>query len=186
MTEYWTEETGFAEALRRIRAFGEAHSDTLDLGGLSLTRLPGELTWLRHLYLGGDPEVRQEPWLAYQPGGSRHRCNALRMLPGTTFRALTRLETLDLAHNPIGADGARALAGLTALTSLYLRNCGIGADGACALTALTRSPVSTSEATGSSRATASAPTVHARLLPSPHSPVSALATTASVPTAPAR
>jgi hypothetical protein len=30
----WTEETGFAEARRRIRACGETRSDTLELGGL--------------------------------------------------------------------------------------------------------------------------------------------------------
>jgi Leucine-rich repeat (LRR) protein len=161
----WTEETGFAEARRRIAACAEAHAATLDLGGLRLTRLPEELrelTWLRRLYVGGDAELRANPDLAYQ-GGGKIKCNALRALPGALFSALARLGELDLGHNGltalpreigalrclisldlrgnnIGPEGAKSLAALTALTSLDLAGNGIrdlGAKSLAALTALT-------------------------------------------------
>jgi len=121
----WTEHTGFAEARRRIKVCGETHSDTLDLGGLRLTRLPEELrelTWLRVLYLGGDAEVRAEPHLGYRGRQS----NALRALPDALLPALVRLEVLDLAHNRLTVLPAD-IAGLTAITSLDLTRNEIGA-----------------------------------------------------------
>ena len=39
----WDADTGFAEAGRRIAACKAAQADELDLGGLSLTRLPDEV-----------------------------------------------------------------------------------------------------------------------------------------------
>lgn len=101
----WDQETGFAEARRRIKVCGETRSDTLDLGGLRLMQVPEELrelTWLKRLYLGGNAEVREKPHLGWQDGG-KNRCNALRALPGALFPALARLDALDLAHNELTA-----------------------------------------------------------------------------------
>ena len=155
------EAEGWAEAQRRIAVCRETQADTLDLGGLRLTRVPEELYelgWLRRLYLGADAEGREERYFGLS-GEDQKRCNALGALPVALCEGLARLELLDLAHNvlqglpgevaalvqltslelrgnAIGADGARALAGLVNLTSLDLRYNRIGADGARALTGL--------------------------------------------------
>jgi hypothetical protein len=91
-----SEAEGRAEALRRIAACHTAQAEELDLRGLGLTSLDGELLaavcqlgWLRRLFLGAP---------AARPGRLRLP-NALGALPGALFDALTRLERLDLAFN---------------------------------------------------------------------------------------
>src|SRR5215831_8379871 len=117
-----SEAEGRVEALRRIAACRTAQVEELDLGGLQLTALDGELLaalcqlgWLRRLFLGLSAEARERPQLA-----DPKVCNALSALPGALFDALTRLERLDLASNDIRAEGAQALRGLVNLTSLNL------------------------------------------------------------------
>jgi internalin A len=158
------EAEGRAEALRRITACCIAQAEELNLSGLQLTSVDGELLaalyqlgWLRRLFLGLRVEAREKPQLALQEI-SKVR-NALGALPGALFDALTRLEQLDLAlndlrglpvsiagltaltslnlaFNRIGPEGAQALKGLVNLTSLDLGNNGIGAEGAQALKGL--------------------------------------------------
>jgi Leucine-rich repeat (LRR) protein len=150
-----SEAEGRAEALRRIAACRTAQAEELDLGGLRLTALDGELLaglcqlgWLRRLFLGSS-------------GVFDEGKNAFGPLPGALFDALTRLEWLDLSFNflpglpasianltkltrlnlvfnKIGDEGAQALTGLTALTSLNLDFNRIGDEGAQALTRLTK------------------------------------------------
>src|SRR5580704_1593893 len=95
-----SEAEGRAEALRRIAACRAAQAKELDLGGLQLTALDGELLaalcrlgWLRRLFLGLSAEAREKPQLAitYAEESSK-LCNALGALPGALFDALTRLE----------------------------------------------------------------------------------------------
>ncbi len=113
------------EARRRIRKCKEKQSKTLDLVGLGLTELPGEigeLWWLRELDL-----------MANKVGADGAHAIA---------ENLTALSSLNLAANDIGADGARAIAAnLTALSSLDLNLNNISDEGAHAiannLTALT-------------------------------------------------
>jgi Leucine-rich repeat (LRR) protein len=156
------EAEGRAEASRRIAACRTAQSEELDLGGLRLTALDGELLaalcqlgWLRRLFLGPSAEARGNG--EKNPGVS----NALGALPGALFDALTRLERLDLSlnrlrglpisianltalisldlwGNEIGNEGARALKGLVNLTSLDLGRNEIGDEGAQALKGLTK------------------------------------------------
>ena len=156
------EAEGWAEAQRRIAVCRETRADTLDLGGLRLTRVPGELYelgWLRRLYLGADAEAREQPYFNGYSEEGKKRCNALSALPPALCEALVRVELLDLAYNglpglpkevaalvnltslnlwgnQVGTDGARALAGLVNLTSLDLGGNEIGADGARALAGL--------------------------------------------------
>src|SRR5262245_11166866 len=99
-----SEAEGRAEALRRIAACRTAQAEELDLGGLQLTALDGELLatlcklgWLRRLFLGVSAEAREKPQLAFNYG--EEKCNALGALPGALLDALTRLERLDLALN---------------------------------------------------------------------------------------
>src|SRR6516162_3927057 len=112
-----SEAAGRAEALRRIAACHAAQAEELDLGGLRLTALDGELLaalcqlgWLRRLFLGLSAEVRKER----QPA----------------------VIILDLDRNRIGAEGAQALKGLVNLTSLNLYGNRIGDEGAQALEGL--------------------------------------------------
>ena len=142
-----SEAEGRAEALRRIAACRAAEADELDLGGLQLTALDGELLaelcqlgWLRRLFLGPSAEARAKPQLAFILIGAYTErnskvCNSLGELPGAFFDALTRLERLDLAHNQLHVLPA-SMANLTTLTSLDLANNDIGADGAQALKGL--------------------------------------------------
>jgi hypothetical protein len=142
------EAEGRAEALRRIAACRTAQAEELDLGGLQLTALDGELLaalcqlgWLRRLFLGLSAGTREEPQLASIYFASKYGwknskvCNALGALPGALFDALTRLERLDLSLNRLRGLPA-AIAKLTALTSLNLADNGIGAEGAQALKGL--------------------------------------------------
>jgi hypothetical protein len=139
-----SEAEGRAEALRRIAACRTAQSEELDLGGLQLTALDGEilaalcqLSWLRQLFLGLSAEARENPQLAFINEEKDSKvCNALGALPGALFDALTALTSLDLSLNSIGAEGAQALKGLVNLTSLDLLGNGIGAEGAQALKGL--------------------------------------------------
>ena len=138
-----SEAEGRAEALRRIAACHAAQAEELDLGGLQLTALDGELLaalcqlgWLRRLFLGPSAEAREKPQLAFIYGEKNSKvCNALGALPGALFDALTRLERLDLALNQLRGLPA-SIANLTALTSLDLAGNGIGAEGAQALKGL--------------------------------------------------
>ncbi len=161
------ETEGRAEALRRIAACRTARSEELDLGGLQLTTLDGELLtalcqlgWLRRLFLGPSAEAREEPWLVFADGEKNPAmCNALDVLPGALFDALTGLGQLNLALNVlrdlppsianltaltslnlnlnrIESEGAQALTGLVNLTSLDLADNEIGSEGALALTGL--------------------------------------------------
>ncbi len=112
------EAEGWAEAQRRIAACRETRSESLDLRGLHLTRVPDEvmeLGWLQHLNLDGN-------WIG---------TDGARALSG-----LVNLTTLDLWGNGIGAEGARGLSGLVNLTTLDLWNNGIGDKGALALSGL--------------------------------------------------
>ena len=112
------EAEGWAEAQRRIAVCRETQADTLDLGGLRLTRVPEELAGLIHLT---SLDLRRN---AVGADGAR------------SLACLVNLTSLDLEGNWIGADGARALAGLVNLTSLKLGGNWIGADGARALAGL--------------------------------------------------
>src|SRR5215472_14068982 len=124
-----SEAEGRAEALRRIAACRTAQAEELDLGGLQLTALDGELLaalcqlgWLRRLFLGPSAEAREKPQLAFTDGRKNTNvCNAFGALPGALFDALTRLERLDLALNVLRGLPA-SIANLTALTSLDLSN----------------------------------------------------------------
>ncbi len=138
-----SEAEGRAEALRRIAACRAAQAEELDLGGLQLTALDGELLaalcelgWLRRLFLGPCAEAREKPHLVFIDGEKNTKlCNALGALPGALFDALTRLEQLDLSLNALGGLPA-SIANLTGLTSLDLGSNSIGAAGAQALAGL--------------------------------------------------
>jgi internalin A len=121
------EAEGRAEALRRIAACRAARAEELDLGGLQLTALDGELLsalrqlgWLRWLFLGPSAETREKPELAFI-GYERNSaaCNELGALPGALFDTLTRLERLDLSFNRL-RDLPASIANLTALANLNL------------------------------------------------------------------
>jgi Leucine rich repeat/Leucine Rich repeat len=96
-----------AEALRRVAACRAAQADELDLGGLQLTALDGDLlaalcglSWPRRLFLGLGAEVPGKPEVAFIDGEIDSKvCNALTALPNGLFDALPRLEQLDLALN---------------------------------------------------------------------------------------
>jgi internalin A len=134
------EADGRAEALRRIAACRAAQAEELDLGGLQLTALDGELLetlcqlgWLRRLFLGTSAEARENPELAFVDYERNSKvCNALGVLPGALFDALKRLERLDLTLNRLRGLPA-SIANLVALTSLDLARNRIGAEGAQAL-----------------------------------------------------
>jgi internalin A len=138
-----SEAEGRAEALRRIAACRMAQAEELDLGGLQLTALDGdllaalcELGGLRRLFLGPSAEARDKPELAFIDLGRNFRvCNALGALPVALFDALPRLERLDLALNRLNGLPA-SIANLAGLTSLDLWENHIGAEGAQALKGL--------------------------------------------------
>jgi len=131
---------GRAEALRRIAACRTARAEELDLGGLQLTALDGELLaalcqlgWLRRLFFGLSAEVRgkqQVEWLDLALNRNR-----LRDLPASIAN-LVNLTSLDLTYNDIEAEGVQALKGLTGLTSLDLSGNRIGDEGVQALKGL--------------------------------------------------
>jgi internalin A len=142
----WTEETGFAEARRRIAACAETRSDALNLGRLGLKRLPDELrglTWLRRLELHrNNIGARGAKVLAGLTSLTRLNIrknkigdNGAKVI-AKELAALTSLTGLDLSGNRIGAEGAKALATLSSLTHLNLRNNNIGTPGAKALASL--------------------------------------------------
>jgi internalin A len=143
-----SEAEGRAEALRRIAACRIAQAEELDLGGLRLTALDGELLaalcqlrWLRRLFLGLSAEARENPQLRLKfrsfinDEENSKLCNTLSALPGALFDALTRLERLDLALNRLRRLPA-SIANLTACTSLDLAGNDIAAEGAQALRGL--------------------------------------------------
>jgi|ERR1700722_5472951 hypothetical protein len=121
------EAEGRAEALRRIAACRSARVEELDLGGLQLTALDGELLaalcqlgWLRRLFLGPSAEAQEKPRLVFTSEGKISKVsNALGALPGALFDALRQLERLDLAL--IDLRGLPySIANLVNLTSLHL------------------------------------------------------------------
>jgi Leucine-rich repeat (LRR) protein len=121
-----SEAEGRAEALRRIAACRTAQAQDLDLGGLQLTALDGELLTalcqlgrLRRLFLGLGAEAREKPQFTFIFMNEEKNWNALGALPGVLFDALTRLERLDLSLNRLRGLPA-SIANLTALTSLDL------------------------------------------------------------------
>jgi internalin A len=138
-----SEAEGRAEAFRRIAACRTAQAEELDLGGLHLTALDGELLaalcqlgWLRRLFLGPSAEARENPQLRFIDGKSNSKVlNALVALPRALFDALTRLEGLDLAINRLYGLPT-SMANLTALTNLDLGCSYIGDEGAQALKGL--------------------------------------------------
>lgn len=148
------EAEGRAEALRRIAACRAAQAEELDLRGLQLTALDGELLdalcqlgWLRGLLLGGagdaleasNNKVRELPGVLCDALPRLERLDLaysrLFELPASiaNLAVLTRLTSLDLCINLIGAEGAQALRGLVNLTSLELGDNDIGDEGAQAL-----------------------------------------------------
>jgi hypothetical protein len=99
-----SEAEGRAEALPRIAACRTVQAEELDLGGLQLTALDGELLaalcqlgWLRRLFLR--PRLRGLP---------------------ASITNLTALTSLNLDSNDVRDEGAQALKGLVNLTSLDL------------------------------------------------------------------
>ncbi|MEO1609771.1 MAG: COR domain-containing protein [Pseudomonadota bacterium] len=157
---------GQAIARQRIAACIATQAEELDLGGLQLTEIPGELVaaaesgQLRHLkrlFLAGNSAVRaldRDTVLAERDAlqsilsdfsietpQSRiliniKSWNALSALPGALFTALDALEELDLAENRL-TEVPASISNLTGLTHLDLGYNGIGAEGARALAALT-------------------------------------------------
>ena len=132
------EAEGRAEALRRIAACRTARAEELDLGGLELTALDGELLaalcqlgWLRRLFLGLNAEVRGKQQFDWH----ELAVNRLGDLPASIAN-LTSLTSLDLGWNNIGDEGAQALSGLVNLTSLDLTRNDIGDEGVQALKGL--------------------------------------------------
>jgi Leucine-rich repeat (LRR) protein len=153
------EAEGRAEALRRIAACRAAQAEELDLRGLQLTALDGELLdalcqlgWLRGLLLGGagdaleasNNKVRELPGVLCDALPRLERLDLaysrLFELPASiaNLAVLTRLTSLDLCINLIGAEGAQALRGLVNLTSLDLYGNDIEAEGAQALRGLVK------------------------------------------------
>jgi hypothetical protein len=125
-----SEAEGRAEAIRRIAACRTAQAEELDLGGLQLTALDGELLEalcqlgrLRRLFLGPSAEARENLQLAWawlgesMPSEVR---NTLGAVPSALFDALTQLERVDLALNRLRGLPA-SIANLTALTSCWRR-----------------------------------------------------------------
>jgi internalin A len=118
------EAEGRAEALRRIAACRTAQAEELDLGGLRLTALDGELL----AALKGLVNLTSLGLSSNNLGAEGAQA----------LKGLVNLTRLDLAFNDIGAEGAQALKGLVNLTSLDLFGLhnGIGAEGAQALKGL--------------------------------------------------
>lgn len=113
---------GRAEALRRIAACRAAQAEELDLGGLQLTALDGELLaalcelgWLRRLFLGPCAEARAKPQREFMSEAERSKM-------GNAPDELTRLERLDLALNRLRSLPV-SIANLIALTKLKPPSC---------------------------------------------------------------
>ena len=116
------EAEGRAEALRRIAACRSAQAEELDLGGLQLTALDGELLTALCGLLN---LTSLNLWN-----------NNIGDAGAQALAGLVNLTSLDLWNNNIGDAGAQALAGLVNLTSLDLSDNRIGAAGAQALAGL--------------------------------------------------
>jgi Leucine-rich repeat (LRR) protein len=134
-----SEAEGRAGALRRIAACRASQAEELDLGGLQLATLDGDLLaalcqldWLRRLFLGSNAETREKLKLPLEDGEINSKCNALGALPDVLFNALPRLERLDLALNRLQGLPA-SIANLTDLAILDLAGNSVGAEGAHAL-----------------------------------------------------
>jgi internalin A len=108
-----------SEAVERIQRVISEGARDLNLNWLGLTVLPIELF---------DCQTITSLDLSYNHIGDEARALA----------TLTKLTTLNLGRNQIGAEGARALSALTKLTSLNLDDNQIGAEGARALASLTK------------------------------------------------
>ena len=100
------EAEGRAEALRRIAACRSAQAEELDLGGLQLTALDGELLTALCGLLN---LTSLNLWN-----------NNIGDAGAQALAGLVNLTSLDLWNNNIGDAGAQALAGLVNLTSLDL------------------------------------------------------------------
>ena len=102
------ETNGRDEAKLRIAECKEKQSDTLDLGGLSLTLAPDdtlwqavfELTWLKNLYLGLDKQAREKPYWDVSENDEKIS-NTIDALPDALPNALTLLEHLDAGFSQI-------------------------------------------------------------------------------------
>ena len=115
---------GFAEAKRRIAQAVRTGADGLDLGGLGLTEIPGELMelgqQLKVLYLDVAKDVRENPSLQFR-NDVKKKCNAVSELPPAFFTSLHRLERLYLDSNQLAAL-PEAIGQLSALQLLNLEN----------------------------------------------------------------
>ena len=139
------EAAGWAEALRRIAACRAARADTLDLGGLQLTRVPEEVAGLINLTsldLGNnniDAEgVQALAGLANlrSLNMSSNSLNNGALTDLSALTSLTSLTSLNLFNNFLVAARVKKLEGLINLTDLNLNaNC-IGPEGAKTLKGL--------------------------------------------------
>lgn len=129
------------EARRRIEAAAASGAGELDLSGLGLTGIPGELyalTDLTRLCLD-ENELRglsQETASLSRLAHLSLRQNAIDDAGVKHLASLVNLRSLDLECNQIEAEGAQALAGLVNLRRLNLGGNRIGSEGAQALSAL--------------------------------------------------
>lgn len=118
-----------APFLPRLRTL--AIGGSIGEGGNALAAVPGELRELvledaRNVPVGtlaGSPLCRALETLAMR------RCNLGAREVAELVRAPKTLEDLDLSDNPIGDDGARAIAGLASVETLTLDRCGITGEG---------------------------------------------------------
>jgi Leucine-rich repeat (LRR) protein len=129
------EADGRAEALRRIAACRTTQAEELDLGGLQLTALDGELlAALCRLNLTSldlrNNSIGAEGALALKSLVNLTNLNLARNDIGAegvqALKGLVNLSRLDLARNDTGAEGAQVLKGLVNLTTLNLVDNGIG------------------------------------------------------------
>jgi hypothetical protein len=102
-----SEARGQAEALRRIAACRTAQAEELDLGGLQLTALDGELLaalcqlgWLRRLFLGLSAEARKRAMLRGKLSRSLLRSKLTQHCAARRPRKLQHYRSADPPESP--------------------------------------------------------------------------------------